>query len=111
LEWHRVARDLYDAGVLTGVDRAALEGYCMAYARRVKAELMIQKEGEVIPTSYGGQQSAWQAVYNKADKQVHDWAVEFGMTASSRSRIHVDKPGKEASLAELLFSGVNDADE
>jgi hypothetical protein len=30
------------------------------------------------------------------------------MTASSRSRIHVDKPGKEASLAELLFSGVND---
>jgi len=104
-EWKHVARDLYDAGVLTGIDHAALEGYCLAYERRVRAYRKIQAEGEVTP---GGQQSAWLIVFNKADKQVHEWSVEFGMTASSRSRIHVDKPGKEASLAELLFSGVAD---
>ena len=32
-EWHRVVHDLKDAGVLARVDRAALEAYCVSYAR------------------------------------------------------------------------------
>jgi phage terminase small subunit len=33
VEWGRVAHDLYEAGLLTKIDRAALAGYCQIYAR------------------------------------------------------------------------------
>src|SRR5690606_37247509 len=37
-EWDRIAQVLYEMGVLTMVDRAALAAYCQAYARWAEAE-------------------------------------------------------------------------
>jgi P27 family predicted phage terminase small subunit len=37
-EWHRVIEQLCAAGILSGIDRAALAAYCRDYSRWVQAE-------------------------------------------------------------------------
>ncbi len=106
-EWRRVARDLYDAGLLTSVDRAGLAMYCQTWATWVKAEQECEASGEVIRTSNGNEiQNPWRGVANKALKLCQSLAAEFGMTPSSRTRVKSDGAPKELSLAEQLFAGV-----
>ena len=103
--WHRLARELYDAGLLASIDRDALTAYCAAYARWRKAEEMLAKTGEVIltntrsetsedgtVTNSGGNlvQNPWLAVSNRALDQMTKLAQEFGMTPSSRSRVKAE---------------------
>lgn len=100
--WKRLARDLYDAGLLSALDRDALAAYCMAYARYKKAEEILAKSGEVIKTAdkrdaegnvIGGSnwiQNPWLAVANRALEQMRQLAAEFGMTPSSRSRVKAE---------------------
>jgi len=103
--WHRLARELYDAGLLASIDRDALTAYCAAYARWRKAEEMLAKTGEVIltntrsetsedgtVTNSGGNlvQNPWLAVSNRALDQMTKLAAEFGMTPSSRSRVKAE---------------------
>jgi len=103
--WHRLSRDLYDAGLLASIDRDALTAYCAAYARWRKAEAMLVERGEVIltnaksetsedgtVTNSGGNlvQNPWLAVSNRALDQMTKLAAEFGMTPSSRSRVKAE---------------------
>jgi P27 family predicted phage terminase small subunit len=106
-EWIRVAAELESLGLLTNIDRAALAGYCQAYADWVEAEGQLRRFGKVIKTptktvtkrtkagetveTKGGfpMQSPFLAIRNKALELMHKYLVEFGMTPSSRSRVHV----------------------
>jgi len=111
-EWRRVAGELYDAGLLTGVDRAALAAYSQAWGRWVEAEEKLTKTGAVIKTSNGNPiQNPYLAIANRAVEQMYKFAVEFGMTPSSRSRIHVEPPDKEMSLAEMLFENIGSGED
>lgn len=96
-EWKRVARELDACGMLTLVDRAALAAYCQAWSRWVAAEEIVQQSGPVLkrqgtndlyPNPYLG-------VVNRALRQMHEFASEFGMTPASRTRIKVAKPAGE----------------
>jgi P27 family predicted phage terminase small subunit len=94
-EWKRVSRELADSGLLTAVDRAALAGYCAAWARWVAAEEHLEKDGVIIVGAMGGTvRNPWLIVATQSLDLVRKFAVEFGMTPSSRSRIHVDTPTK-----------------
>lgn len=93
-EWRRLAPELERLGLLTSIDRAALAAYCSCWAIAVEAEKEISELGAVIIDEKG------RALKNPAVNIVRDmWAqmrlyeVEFGMTPSARSRIHV--PGAE----------------
>jgi P27 family predicted phage terminase small subunit len=100
--WHRLARELFDAGLLTTIDKDALASYCTAYARWRKAEEMLAQSGEIIVTKKildsdgnvigGGNviQNPWLAVANRALEQMSKLAAEFGMTPSSRSRVKAE---------------------
>jgi P27 family predicted phage terminase small subunit len=110
--WRRLSRDLYDAGLLTSVDREALAAYCVAYARWRKAEDMLGEQGEVIRTAPkedgegnatgGGNlvQNPWLAVSNRALDQMTKLAAEFGMTPSSRSRVKAEVSAAKQAIAE-----------
>lgn len=96
VEWGRVSQELYNCGLLTRVDRAALAAYCVVYARWVEAEEGVREKGMIYKTPNGAvQQSPLVGIANRSLDIMHKYLVEFGMTPSSRSRIKVDPP-KEA---------------
>ena len=110
-EWRRMARDLYDAGLLTTVDRAALAGYCVAWATFYEAQTELQKTGVsmVIMTSNGNAvMNPWLGVRNRALDEMRRFLVEFGMTPASRSRVKRAETNEEQSLADILFAGVTE---
>lgn len=98
-EWDRLAEQLYRAGLLSGVDRAALAAYCQAWSRWVQAETAIARMAErdtltgglMVKTSNGNAvQNPLVGTANKAMADVMRYAAEFGMTPSARSRISAE---------------------
>ena len=108
-EWKRMSKTLYELGLLTDIDRAALAAYCQAYGRWVEAEQNVQKYGTVMISPDKGWpiQSPYLAIANKALEQMHKFLVEFGMSPSSRSRISVDKKQEHESVLDELWSKAN----
>lgn len=102
-EWKRMAQVLYQHGLLTEVDRAALAAYCQAYARWVKAERVVSAKGMISLTAHGTQTiSPYVRIARQAMDDMRKLAVEFGLTPSSRSRVTaVDMD--QMSLADVLF--------
>jgi P27 family predicted phage terminase small subunit len=89
-EWHRIARTLHEAGLLTTVDRAALAAYCQAWGRWVEAEEKLQDTPAMIKTPSGYvQQNPWLPVANKQLDIMGRYMAELGITPASRSRIQV----------------------
>ena len=87
-EWRRLAKPLFDMGVLSTVDRGALAAYCQSYARWVEAEEQLKKTPALLKTPSGYvQQSPWLSVANKQLELMGRYMVELGITPSSRSRV------------------------
>jgi len=95
-EWKRVAEELYRIGLLTRGDHAALEGYCVNYARWVDAEKKLAKlskaSSDKMPylykTSNGNLiMNPILSVAKQAMEMMHKFATEFGMTPASRARL------------------------
>lgn len=108
-EWRRIAPRLHAVGLLTPADRAALAGYCQAYGRWVKAEQELAKpnQTEVDLTPNGLRiQSVWLQISNRAAEEMRRWAVEFGMTPSSRSKIVMPVKTEEVDELDMLFRRV-----
>ena len=65
-EWKRLARQLYDIGVVTALDRAVLAGCCQAYGRWVEAERKLKETPALLkmPSGYV-QQNPWLTIANK----------------------------------------------
>lgn len=92
-EWRRMARTLFDLGLLTEIDRAALAAYCTAWGRWVEAENNLKKYGTVMlsPDKGWPVQSPYLSIANRAMEQMQKFMVEFGMTPSSRSKVSASK--------------------
>ena len=95
VEWGRISSQLYDAGLLTDVDRGALAACCQAYGRWMQAERImadLQKrdpifQGLMIKTAKGHMvQNPLVGTANKAMSDYVRFCTEFGLTPSSRSR-------------------------
>ena len=108
-EWKRISKELYNLGLLSGIDRAALGAYCAAFSRWRSAELAINRaakkdplhSGLVIKTSNDNYvQNPAVGIANKAMADMIKYAAEFGMTPSARTRIQTsplvdDEPEEE----------------
>ena len=95
-EWKRIAPELARMGLLSKVDRAALALYCDNYGRWLEAIAALQKFGVVIKSPSGfPMQSPYVAIANKSGEQVRLLLSEFGMSPSSRSRVHATPPPAE----------------
>ena len=119
-EWRRLAKELHAANLLTSVDRAALAAYCQLWARWVAVELELValvpgKDDKPPVPKYkmvGSTDKGYDFVNplfglaSQTLKAMKAYMTEFGMTPSSRSRIRIEAPQQEKSLAEILFEGV-----
>jgi P27 family predicted phage terminase small subunit len=95
-EWDRITPELLALGILTRIDRAALSAYCSAWSRWVEAENNLRKTGTLIKTPSGYPiQNPYLGIANTAIDMMRKFLTEFGMTPSSRSRIHAAPPGGE----------------
>jgi P27 family predicted phage terminase small subunit len=97
-EWKRLARELAELGLLTGLDRGMLAAYCQAHALWVEAVSSIERYGTMVKSPNGyPMQSPYVMVRIGA---------EFGMTPSSRTRIRVgERPPEDPFEAFLQGRG------
>jgi len=105
-EWRRIAPELARLGLLARIDRAALALYCESYGRWLEAVAAVEKYGVVIKSPNGFPvQSPYLAIANKAGEQVRLLLGEFGMSPSSRTRVHAKTPVTHDPLDEFLKHG------
>ena len=103
-EWRRMGKELAVLGLLTTIDRAALALYCQAWGRWVEAEDALRKYGTMVKSPNGfPMQSPYLAMANKAMEQLRALLTEFGMSPSSRTRVHAQPAaGPDGAFAEFL---------
>ena len=66
-EWERVSAELLPMGLLSRVDRAALAGYCQAWATWIEAQASLREYGVIIKSPNGYPMSSpYLSVANKA---------------------------------------------
>jgi P27 family predicted phage terminase small subunit len=102
-EWNRVAAALHAAGLLTGLDVSALEGYCLTYAKWREAEQRLAEEGLTILTPNGCTQAhPCQSISNQAQKLLLAWVKAFGLSPDSRGRMDVSSALMAQGDADFL---------
>ena len=106
-EWRRLATPLYEAGLLTVADRAALAAYCQAWARWVEAEQQLARTPTLLkaPSGYV-QQSPWLAVANKQMELMGRYMTELGLTPVARTRIDMPAAGPEDAVTRIELVAV-----
>lgn len=93
-EWDYITPRLQELGILTSLDRAAISAYCMAYARWSQAEERAAGQAMVVKSSTGSpMMNPLIRASRDAMTQMTEICKEFGMTPSSRTRLHVDPDG------------------
>lgn len=106
-QWRKVAGPLHRCGLLTEIDGMALGMLCESFAQYVEARRVVDQEGMLVESDKGNKyQHPAVGLMKSARVEVLKWAREFGMTPASRSRIALESPKEEESLADLLFGGV-----
>ena len=108
-EWQRIVDELHQLGLLTTVDLNVFAVYCQTYARWVDAELQIARpDGTMqltLTTDKGNEiYNPAVAVAMQAARDLVKYAVEFGFTPSSRSRIVIKETEQQDGLDELIVN-------
>jgi P27 family predicted phage terminase small subunit len=102
-EWRIVAPILHDLGLLTKVDRAALEAYCESYSTWRVASEALKKQGQTFTTPNGYvQQRPEIAIANNSLKMMKIFMTEFGLTPASRAKMVVAGPEEEDIFEKYL---------
>jgi P27 family predicted phage terminase small subunit len=118
-EWKAIVPMLGELGVLTQVDGKALAAYCEYFAqwrealdevreRGITVEEPIVKicgqESEIIGYKYKRNPAV--TIANDAAKLMKSFLVEFGLTPSSRGRLHIEgKPDGDDPMDAYLRAG------
>ena len=94
-EWDRVAPELFALGVLSRLDVAVLAAYCCSHSLELTAASYVRRHGAVLSGPRGRQYAnPMLKIANEARRDKMRFAVEFGMTPSSRTRLDVGQLGK-----------------
>jgi len=87
-EWRRLARELVEAGSLTGADLRALELLAETLALEAEMRALILAEGATIPAGEGGKKGhPALKLATEARAQAIRLLESFGLTPSSRHRV------------------------
>lgn len=106
-EWYRMVERLERMGILSQTDVPSLVAYCEAWANYVEVKTQLKQVGRLIKTPNGHVQSnPLVSQFNQLDNALRRWLVEFGLTPSSRSRIHVENKSEENSGKSRFFQNL-----
>lgn len=111
-EWRRITPELLELGLLTRIDRAALELYCRAYGRLQQVERAITarqaqmlEDGrdvtdalvQATPTGFL-RESQLSRMAAELSQQVDRYLASFGMSPSARSRVTASRNTAQLEL-------------
>lgn len=96
-EWRRTGRKLLAVGLLADVDEAAFGAYCASYARWLEANALLAKTAMLIKDQYGQlRPNPLLRIVREAQEQFTRALTEFGMSPSSRTRVHATPSARDA---------------
>lgn len=99
-------------GILTEADEAAFALMSLHYGLAIDAARELRDTGMTIEGRDGAKKHPLTQVFRDNSQAFRQYADEFGMTPSARSRLSLED-AEQMSLADLLFAGVtaeSDAD-
>lgn len=118
VEWNRVVGRLFECGLMTDVDVPMLAAYCDAYGRWEQLSRDLEPMAAADPATHGVMiattngnfiQNPIVGALRVARTDMARYAIEFGMSPASRSRIDVGigsggvTPPSSASAEERFF--------
>ncbi|MBX9877620.1 MAG: phage terminase small subunit P27 family [Candidatus Obscuribacterales bacterium] len=108
-EWDRVVGQLFRNRLMTDLDAMNLAGMCQALKRAVAADKILEKSGYTMTTMQGNEiQRPEVSISRNSWAEYRKFAVEFGMSPASRSRIQIDNNSgadeEDAADEEEFFS-------
>ena len=96
-EWHRVMPELARLELARPVDGEALASYCLAWARLVQAQQLLDRSGPLLRNEHGYlYRNPALNIVEAASRELRQWCVEFGFTPSSESKVSKE-PAEPAS--------------
>ncbi|MCZ7554756.1 MAG: phage terminase small subunit P27 family [Anaerolineales bacterium] len=102
-EWDRLARPLYDAGLLTIADRSVFAEYCALSARLEQAERQLARRGLTVQSPNGYRiANPLISICNRLAVNLRAYASEFGLSPASRAGVAGITPKRE-SLADQIW--------
>ncbi len=102
-EWKRVARPLYDLGLLTELDKQTLALYCAAWGRYEQMEAILAQEGDIYIQPNGvPKQRPEYYIMKDTLKELRALIALFGMAPGPRMRMQLPEPEETDELADLL---------
>jgi len=102
-EWFRVTAELDAQNLLTKVDRGAISIYCSNWSRYVKCERILDKSSMREVVKGRVQNHGLLRVSNACQDRMMKVIVEYGFTASSRTRIHASARGDQDDVDDKFF--------
>lgn len=95
--WDRLAKPMYEAGLLIDNQREAFAKGCDSYGWYELANQKCMEDSPISETSNGNAvQNPWWAVRTRAWEQVDKWLAQFGLTPADVSGVRsVEKPTAE----------------
>ena len=106
VEWGRMLAHLEPLGLVSQLYRAALAGYCQAWADWVEAcrhcakgkivatpkKKITKRDGTVEESGGYPITNPWLAIRKQASKEMRDYGAEFGYSPASITRVSVEPP-------------------
>lgn len=103
-EWGRIIKEMTELGVLSRIERSAIEKYCLNYQRERECEDVVKEQGRFFHTEKGDIRE------HPASKAARDYAnqcfralVEFGMTPCARAKLHVKRKAEGDADEQRMF--------
>lgn len=88
-EWRTMAKRLHKIGILTVHDLPTLEAYCVARARAIEAETVVQAEGRTIVTLQGTKRHPELLTAERSWADCRKYEALFGMSPSARRTLGI----------------------
>ena len=103
-EWKKVLPEMQRVGTATEVGKSLLATYCIWAAIVRRAEELV--DGKIL-VAVDGKPKPHPAIelLAMASRESRAWAVEFGLTPSSASRVVSNGPQGQDALEQFLSSG------
>lgn len=102
-EWETVVPELHRMGLVTIVDVPALEVYCRSVSEYRASESWLADHGRVTAEGYADPRVK---MAHDAAQRVRQFASEFGLTPSARTRIRTSMGGsRDVSGKSRFFAG------